>query len=57
MIVLALRGSARVLLPVHVGKLPGPLSRLRGRRLEILWANRYTWTRLYGAGRPTRGGG
>jgi 1-acyl-sn-glycerol-3-phosphate acyltransferase len=33
-VVLALRSGARVL-PVHVGKLPGPLSRLRGRRLEI----------------------
>jgi 1-acyl-sn-glycerol-3-phosphate acyltransferase len=33
-VVLALRSGARVL-PVHVGKLPGPLSRLRGRRLDI----------------------
>jgi 1-acyl-sn-glycerol-3-phosphate acyltransferase len=33
-VVLALRSGALVL-PVHVGKLPGPLSRLRGRRLEI----------------------
>jgi 1-acyl-sn-glycerol-3-phosphate acyltransferase len=33
-VVLALRSGARVL-PVHVGKLPGPLSRLRGGRLEI----------------------
>jgi 1-acyl-sn-glycerol-3-phosphate acyltransferase len=33
-VVLALRSGASVV-PVHVGKLPGPLSRLRGRRLEI----------------------
>jgi 1-acyl-sn-glycerol-3-phosphate acyltransferase len=33
-VVLALRSGASVL-PVHVGKLPGPLSRLRGRRLHI----------------------
>ena len=33
-VVLALRSGARVL-PVHVGKLPGPLSRLRGGRLDI----------------------
>jgi 1-acyl-sn-glycerol-3-phosphate acyltransferase len=33
-VVLAARGGARVL-PVHVGKLPGPLARLRGRRLHI----------------------
>ena len=33
-VVLALRSGAPVL-PVHVGRLPGPLSRLRGRRLEI----------------------
>ena len=33
-VVLALRSGARVL-PVHVGTLPGPLSRLRGRRLDI----------------------
>ena len=33
-IVLALRSGASVL-PVHVGKLPGPLSRLRGQRLHI----------------------
>jgi 1-acyl-sn-glycerol-3-phosphate acyltransferase len=33
-VVLALRSGASVL-PVHVGKLPGLLSRLRGRRLEI----------------------
>jgi 1-acyl-sn-glycerol-3-phosphate acyltransferase len=33
-VVLALRSGARVL-PVHVGKLPGPLSRLRGQRLDI----------------------
>jgi 1-acyl-sn-glycerol-3-phosphate acyltransferase len=33
-VVLALRSGARVL-PVHVGKLPGPLCRLRGRRLDI----------------------
>ena len=33
-VVLALRSGACVL-PVHVGKLPGPLSRLRGRRLQI----------------------
>jgi 1-acyl-sn-glycerol-3-phosphate acyltransferase len=33
-VVLALRSGASVL-PVHVGKLPGPLSRLRGQRLHI----------------------
>jgi 1-acyl-sn-glycerol-3-phosphate acyltransferase len=33
-VVLALRSGARVL-PVHVGRLPGPLSRLRGGRLDI----------------------
>jgi 1-acyl-sn-glycerol-3-phosphate acyltransferase len=33
-VVLALRSGASVL-PVHIGKLPGPLSRLRGRRLHI----------------------
>ena len=33
-VVLAVRGSAPVL-PVYVGKLPGPLSRLRGERLHI----------------------
>ena len=33
-VVLALRSGACVL-PVHVGKLPGPLSRLRGQRLHI----------------------
>jgi 1-acyl-sn-glycerol-3-phosphate acyltransferase len=33
-VVLAVRSGASVL-PVHVGKLPGPLSRLRGRRLHI----------------------
>jgi 1-acyl-sn-glycerol-3-phosphate acyltransferase len=33
-VVLALRSGTRVL-PVHVGKLPGPLSRLRGGRLDI----------------------
>jgi 1-acyl-sn-glycerol-3-phosphate acyltransferase len=33
-VVLALRSGASVL-PVHVGRLPGPLSRLRGRRLDI----------------------
>src|SRR5918992_1666369 len=33
-VVLALRSDASVL-PVHVGKLPGPLSRLRGQRLHI----------------------
>jgi 1-acyl-sn-glycerol-3-phosphate acyltransferase len=33
-VVLALRSGARVL-PVHVGRLPGPLTRLRGGRLEI----------------------
>lgn len=33
-VVLAVRGGARVL-PVYVGKLPGPLSRLRGERLHI----------------------
>jgi 1-acyl-sn-glycerol-3-phosphate acyltransferase len=33
-VVLALRGGASVL-PVHVGRLPGPLSRLRGERLHI----------------------
>ena len=34
-VVLALRSGARVL-PVHVGRLPGPLSRLRGQRLDDL---------------------
>jgi 1-acyl-sn-glycerol-3-phosphate acyltransferase len=33
-VVLALRSGASVL-PVHVGRLPGPLSRLRGERLHI----------------------
>jgi 1-acyl-sn-glycerol-3-phosphate acyltransferase len=33
-VVLALRSGASVL-PIHVGKLPGPLSRLRGQRLHI----------------------
>lgn len=33
-VVLAVRSGAPVL-PVYVGKLPGPLSRLRGRRLQI----------------------
>ncbi len=33
-VVLALRSGARVL-PVHVGRLPGPRSRLRGGRLDI----------------------
>src|ERR671915_1547699 len=33
-VVLALRSGASVV-PVHVGKLPGPLSRLRGQRLHI----------------------
>lgn len=33
-VVLAARGNAPVL-PVHVGKLPGPLARLRGGRLHI----------------------
>jgi 1-acyl-sn-glycerol-3-phosphate acyltransferase len=33
-VVLSLRSGAPVL-PVHVGRLPGPLSRLRGRRLHI----------------------
>jgi 1-acyl-sn-glycerol-3-phosphate acyltransferase len=33
-VVLAVRSGASVL-PVHVGRLPGPLSRLRGRRLHI----------------------
>jgi 1-acyl-sn-glycerol-3-phosphate acyltransferase len=33
-VVLALRSGASVL-PVHVGKLPGPVSRLRGQRLHI----------------------
>jgi 1-acyl-sn-glycerol-3-phosphate acyltransferase len=33
-VVLALRSGTRVQ-PVHVGKLPGPLSRLRGGRLDI----------------------
>jgi 1-acyl-sn-glycerol-3-phosphate acyltransferase len=33
-VVLAVRSSAPVL-PVHVGRLPGPLSRLRGQRLHI----------------------
>ncbi len=33
-VVLAVRGSAPVL-PVYVGKLPGPLARLRGERLHI----------------------
>ena len=33
-VVLALRGGSPVL-PVHVGRLPGPLSRLRGQRLHI----------------------
>jgi 1-acyl-sn-glycerol-3-phosphate acyltransferase len=33
-VVLAARSGAPVL-PVHVGKLPGPISRLRGRRLHI----------------------
>ena len=33
-VVLGARGNAPVL-PVHVGKLPGPLSRLRGERLHI----------------------
>jgi 1-acyl-sn-glycerol-3-phosphate acyltransferase len=33
-VVLAVRSGASVL-PVHVGKLPGPLSRLRGQRLHI----------------------
>ena len=33
-VVLALRGGAPVL-PVHVGRLPGPLSRLRGQKLHI----------------------
>ncbi len=52
-VVLALRSGARVL-PVHVGKLPGPLSRLRGRAARTsLWANHCAWTRLCGAGRPT----
>jgi 1-acyl-sn-glycerol-3-phosphate acyltransferase len=33
-VVLAVRGGAPVL-PVYVGKLPGPLSRLRGEKLHI----------------------
>jgi 1-acyl-sn-glycerol-3-phosphate acyltransferase len=33
-VVLALRSGAPVL-PIHVGKLPGPLSRLRGQKLHI----------------------
>ena len=33
-VVLALRSGASVL-PVHVGRLPGPLSRLRGQRLHV----------------------
>jgi len=33
-VVLGARGNAPVL-PVHVGRLPGPLSRLRGERLHI----------------------
>jgi 1-acyl-sn-glycerol-3-phosphate acyltransferase len=33
-VVLAVRSGASVL-PVHVGRLPGPLSRLRGQRLHI----------------------
>jgi 1-acyl-sn-glycerol-3-phosphate acyltransferase len=33
-VVLAVRGGASVL-PVHVGRLPGPLSRLRGQKLHI----------------------